>query len=263
MQGYVYFARRVLPLVVDSLPSFRLRIFGPGRSAVRAVPGIEVAGDLESNYSGAPFAICPLLGGPDIQSKIVGAMAHGVPVIAMGRPGQPSPIQHGVSGFIATSAREFSEYCLALAKDSALCRKLGQAARETVNKDYSPAILEERLSTGLKLGRLGRGAERCRPRPLAAAFSLADFPEELAGQRIVIFGAGAAGQNALRALPADSVVGFVDNDPAKCVRSPESLRERHQDMILVCSTHWPAITQQLVEMGFKPGRDFKIWRDPS
>jgi len=262
LQGYVYFARSVLPLVLDSLPSFRLLMFGPGGSAVRAVHGIEVAGvvrDLESIYSAAPFAICPLLGGPAVQPKIVEAMAYGVPVIAMGSAGQTSPIQHGVSGFIAASAREFSEYCLALSRDRTLCSKLGQAAHETIKKDFSPAILEERLSAGIKLGR-GRGPEQRRLKPLAAAFSLADFPEQLAGRRIVIFGAGAAGQNALRALPAGSVVGFVDNDPAKSVPSPESLRERHQDMILVCSTHWPAITQQLIDMGFKPGRDFKIWR---
>jgi glycosyltransferase involved in cell wall biosynthesis len=275
IQGYVYFARRVLPLVVESLPSFRLRIFGPGEPTVRPVPGIEVAptievpGDLESIYFGAPFAICPLLGGPDIQPKILEAMAYGVPVIAVGSAGsaaQSSPIEHRVNGYIAFSAQEFSEYCLALSRDRVLCSKLGRAARETVKTDFSPAILEERLSAGIKLGRLGRGPERRRPRPLAAAFCPADSPAQLAGRRIVIFGAGAAGQIALRALP--DVVGLVDNDPAKCgrlfeqipVRSPESLRDRHQDMILVCSTHWPAITQQLIDMGFEPGRDFKVWR---
>jgi len=268
IQGYVYFVRRVLPFIAESLPSFRLRIFGPGVYAIRAVPGIELAGvvdDLESIYMGAPFALCPVLGGPDLQAKILEAMAHGVPVIAMGGLGQKSPIEHGVSGFIAGSAREFSEYYLALSRDRALCSKLGHAARETVKKDFSPAILEERLSAGIKLG---RGPERRRPKPLAAAFCRADFPEQLAGRRIVIFGAGAAGQNGLRALPAGSVIGFVDNDPAKSgrvfeqilVRSPESLRDRHQDMILVCSSHWPAITQQLIEMGFEPGRDFKVWR---
>lgn len=52
-------------------------------------------------YQQAKFAICPLIGGTGQQVKIIEAMAHGLPVVALHNVSESSPIEHGVNGFIA------------------------------------------------------------------------------------------------------------------------------------------------------------------
>jgi glycosyltransferase involved in cell wall biosynthesis len=73
-------------------------------------------------------------------------MAHAVPVVALSNTSLGSPIVHGVNGFIANQADEFSYYCERLLKDRKLCKKLGRAARETIRQRYSQEAFTIRLS---------------------------------------------------------------------------------------------------------------------
>jgi glycosyltransferase involved in cell wall biosynthesis len=66
------------------------------------------------------------------------AMAHGVAVITLPGAARSSPIRHGQNGLVANNAREFAEYVVQLSRDRELCRRLGQAARETIASEYSP-----------------------------------------------------------------------------------------------------------------------------
>jgi glycosyltransferase involved in cell wall biosynthesis len=72
-------------------------------------------------------------------------MAHGVPVIALRNVAESSPIEHGVNGFIAENAEKFAEYAIQLWGDRELCRRLGEAARETIAKNFSQNSLVEKL----------------------------------------------------------------------------------------------------------------------
>lgn len=142
-QAYLYFAARVLPLVLNRLPHFKLLIIGSGCKKIMRVRGVELIGfvpDLSALYSVSNFSICPVLGGTGIQIKILESMAHGVPVIALRNVARSSPIRHGVNGLIAEDAREFAEYTIQLSCDRNLCRKLGDAARETIGEQFSPEI---------------------------------------------------------------------------------------------------------------------------
>ena len=80
------------------------------------------------------------------QIKIVEAMAHGVPVVALRDSAERSPLQHGISGLVANNADEFGDYTIRLWNDADLCRKLGDAARETIAREFSRTRLAERLS---------------------------------------------------------------------------------------------------------------------
>lgn len=148
VQGYLYFAARVLPRVLAQDPSFCLHVTGAVGEDLTPEPGIELRGfvpDLTSEYKHAPFLVCPILGKTGQQIKIVEAMAHGVPVIATSNAAAGSPICHGENGFVARDAEEFATYVLRLWQDRALCRKLGQAARAAISERYSEAVLERGL----------------------------------------------------------------------------------------------------------------------
>ena len=149
VQGYLYLAKKVLPLLKEKAPGFSLKVTGIRSDSVPAVEGIELLGfvpDLEPLYEACGFAVCPVLGGTGQQIQVVEAMANGLPVIASRYASESSPIHHGENGFIAGSAAEFAEYSARLWADRALCRRLGEAARETIATENSRPKLLEGLS---------------------------------------------------------------------------------------------------------------------
>jgi glycosyltransferase involved in cell wall biosynthesis len=149
LQGYCYLARRVLPAVRARAPSFRLRVIGDGCPCVTPVEGVTLDGfvpDLREAYRASRFAIVPVFGGTGQQVKLIEAMGHGVPVVAVRQAAEASPlIEHGVNGLIAADAAEFAEHMIRLWQDPHLCRAMGRAARESIAKHFS----RERLLRGL------------------------------------------------------------------------------------------------------------------
>ncbi|MEH2141975.1 glycosyltransferase [Nostoc sp.] len=149
IQGYLYFATKVLPLVLSQIPEFRLRVVGSSCQHLTPAEGIELLGfvsDLKPLYTESRFAICPLIGGTGQQVKIVEAMAHGVPVITLRNVADSSPIEHGVNGLIANNAEEFAEYIIQLFRNKELCHQLGQASRHTIVTNFNKEKLLENLS---------------------------------------------------------------------------------------------------------------------
>jgi glycosyltransferase involved in cell wall biosynthesis len=140
LQGAIYFTTKVLPLIIESIPDFKLRVIGAGGSRLAAIPELDVCGfveDLLPLYAQSGFAICPLIGGTGQQVKIVEAMAHGLPVVALINVAETSPIEHGVNGFIAHNAEEFARYTILLWSDRDLCQEMGKAARKTMEDKFS------------------------------------------------------------------------------------------------------------------------------
>jgi glycosyltransferase involved in cell wall biosynthesis len=77
-------------------------------------------------------------------------------------------------------------------------------------------------------------------------------------RRIVIFGTGAAGQQAYQQLhPKAAVIAFADNDTRKHgsvlhglpVVAPDTLRSQPRTRVVIASMHWPEIRKQLLGMG--------------
>jgi len=149
VQGYLWFAAKVLPLLRVNEPGFRLDVTGALSDHIAGQPGVVPHGvvpDLGGIYLQSRFAICPVFGGTGQQVKIVEAMAWGVPVVALAEPALESPIVHGENGLICSDHREFAEACLSLWRDEPLRRRLGNAARETVKRD----LLSSRYATRVR-----------------------------------------------------------------------------------------------------------------
>lgn len=148
LQGYLYFAKRVLPDVLAEIPSFELEVTGSCCQSVTAIEGIKLSGfvpDLRSVYQHAKFFVCPVFGGTGQQVKIVEAMANGLPVIALKAAAKMSPIEHGINGLIANDAVEFAQYVIQLWQDRTLCRQMGTAARAKIASDFSEQCLLDGL----------------------------------------------------------------------------------------------------------------------
>jgi hypothetical protein len=154
IQGYLYFVKRVLPQVRSKVNSFSLQVTGYCCEHVAPAEGIVFSGfvpDIKTVYESSRFLVCPVFGGTGQQIKIIEAMAHGVPAIALRSEAQSSPIRHGVNGLVANDAAEFADYVVRLWKDRELCRQLGHAARETIAAELSPSRLLEGLSLMVEL----------------------------------------------------------------------------------------------------------------
>jgi len=140
LQGLLWFARHVLPLVRKHESSFTLDAAGRPFAPWQADEGIVLRGlvdDLDELYRTSAFAICPLLTGTGEQVKIVDAMAHGLAVVATRSSASSSPIVDGVNGYVVDSAEAFADRVNELWRDRVLCRRLGEAARETVRTERS------------------------------------------------------------------------------------------------------------------------------
>lgn len=175
VQAYMYFVNKVLPLIRKELPDFELNVIGDGCKVLRPAEGVNLLGfveDILALYHDAPFAIAPMIGGTGQSVKILEAMANGLPVVSLNNSYQTCSVRHGVDGFTANNAGEFSEYVIRLYRDRELCRTFGEKAREGITKDYSydrivealkPVVEEaehprrkETATTGKSIGRKSR-----------------------------------------------------------------------------------------------------------
>lgn len=148
-QAYFYFVKKVLPKLQLELPEFVLEVTGSVCERVTPQQGIRLSGfvpDLDAIYAAARFLVCPIIGNTGQLVKIVEAMAHGLPVVALEAAAAGSPIQHGTNGLIARDATEFAEYCERLWRDAEMCRRMGAAARSTIATDFSRSKILNLLS---------------------------------------------------------------------------------------------------------------------
>jgi len=150
MQGYVYFVKRVLPRVLDKAPSFKLDV--TGSLQLPSIPGGHVVlrgflPDLALAFTAARFLVCPVFGGTGQQIKVVEAMAHGLAAVVLQSTAQWSPVRHRENGLVAHDAEEFAACVAELWNDPDLCRRLGQAARQTIEAEFSTERLLKTLET--------------------------------------------------------------------------------------------------------------------
>jgi glycosyltransferase involved in cell wall biosynthesis len=77
--------------------------------------------------------------------KLLQVMAAGKPVIASPVGANAQVVQHGVNGFLAGTTAEWVEALRRLADPQLRCR-MGEAARKTVEEQYSTAVVRPRLA---------------------------------------------------------------------------------------------------------------------
>ena len=78
--------------------------------------------------------------------SIRGAMALGLPVVASDLPAHRELVVAGTTGFLVKTETELLERCQELIDEDALRRRMGDAGRERLREDFSPARQISELS---------------------------------------------------------------------------------------------------------------------
>jgi glycosyltransferase involved in cell wall biosynthesis len=102
--------------------------------------------DLRHLYSNAKFFVLPSIS-EGMPLTVLEAMASGIPVVANNINGIPDIVQDGYNGLLA-EPRDIDSFMNAqqiLLKDAMLRKKMGQRARETVEKNYSWKTVAHRV----------------------------------------------------------------------------------------------------------------------
>lgn len=143
-----------LRAVQERVPDFRLRIVA---DAVPELPGLRIefkpwrADGEVAELHGFDVGIMPLKdslwnrgkGG----YKLLQYMAAGLPAIASPIGINADIVLHGNNGFLAANEDDWRDILLTLAANSELRRRIGQAARATVEKEYALDVYLERYVT--------------------------------------------------------------------------------------------------------------------
>lgn len=88
----------------------------------------------------------------------VEAMAAGMPIIGNMHPG--SPVEHGVNGFLSDDPAELRKFAQMLLENRQLAVKMGEQARKTAMKKFSPANFREGFFQSIETARRKRHSRK-------------------------------------------------------------------------------------------------------
>lgn len=143
----LWFARAVLPLVVQQAPDVRFQIVGmnphPRLDELRGQPAVEITGAVADTrpymYACAAYVIPMRIGG-GTRFKALEAMACGAPIVSTALGVEGIPVQDGQELLLADEPEPFARQVLRLLEDrrtsGELRRHLGLAARAFVERHY-------------------------------------------------------------------------------------------------------------------------------
>jgi len=100
-------------------------------------------------YRNARFLVVPSICFEAFGLVAAEAMSHGLPVIASRIGGLPEVVQDGITGLLFEPGKveELADKMKQLWGNPTLCRKMGQAGREKVIREYNEDVYYERLMT--------------------------------------------------------------------------------------------------------------------
>lgn len=141
---------RAMPKVRERYPDIRLLLAGDGpcRGELERLAGetgvagiIQFAGvveEVEQVYAALDLFVFPSLAEP-LGSSLLAAMAYGLPAVAAAGGATPEIITDQANGLLAPAADPagFADAVLRLLDDAALAGRLGDAARQTIERRFS------------------------------------------------------------------------------------------------------------------------------
>lgn len=144
IEGVLWFAREVLPLIHRALPEARLVIIGKrppeAVQALAADPRIEVAGyvaDPTPSLAQSDVFVVPLHAGGGMRVKILDAWLWGLPVVTTPIGAEGINVCDGENVLIAADAPAFARATLRLLTDPELNQRLRTNGRQWVEARYA------------------------------------------------------------------------------------------------------------------------------
>ena len=143
-EGAIFFAREVLPIVHRTLPNARFLIVGrrPDRRVeeLRHLRNVEVTGsvpDVRPWLARASVAVAPLRIAAGIQTKILEAMAAGLPVVATSRAVQGLTASVAEMILTADAPEQLAAHVVNLLRSPAETHQRGLEGRRRIACEYS------------------------------------------------------------------------------------------------------------------------------
>jgi sugar transferase (PEP-CTERM/EpsH1 system associated) len=149
----LYFYNEVFPLIKNAVPNAKFYVVGnhPPRkvSKLMSCGDVIVTGrveDVRPYFARSAVFVCPLRSGSGMQTKILEAMAMGVPVVTTSMGSEAfEEATVGRDIMVADDARRFAEKVICLLKDKELRQSVALNARKLVERKYGWSSIVKRL----------------------------------------------------------------------------------------------------------------------
>ncbi len=144
IDGIVFFAKQVFPILQRHFPDIILRVVGrapdPQVLALQSMGGVEIIGEVDNlnpYYQQCSACIVPLRTGGGTRLKILEAMAYGRPVVSTAIGAEGIQAQHDRHLLIADEPRDIGQAIVRLLTQRDLSRYVIKEARQLVEERYS------------------------------------------------------------------------------------------------------------------------------
>ena len=148
----VYFIERIFPLIKNKIHNIELLLVGSDPTIriqnLSQREGVNLIGqvkDIRIHLDSAGVFVSPIRYGAGIKTKVLEAMANGLPVVATRKGIEGIYARDGEEVLISDSPRGFAERVIRLLFDSKLREKLSQNARRLVEERYDFSKIAEQL----------------------------------------------------------------------------------------------------------------------
>jgi glycosyltransferase involved in cell wall biosynthesis len=148
---------RVFPLIRAKRPDAKLLIAGWQASLLdkyKSLPNVEIVEnvpDARSYFLRLQVLAYPLPKGSGMMTKVLEAMAYGIPVVTTSEGIEGFNADHGRHAMLADEDQDFAAHVLRLLNDRSARRSMRLEARDLIEREYSPAstvsILERVYAT--------------------------------------------------------------------------------------------------------------------
>lgn len=143
VDAFKWLLAEIWPAILQKLPNSKLYVVGKWSEAAKTQSSSQsviftgFVPDLAKTLRGG-ILLVPLRIGSGIRMKIMVAMALGVPVVSTSVGGEGMLLKDGEHLLVGDSVKEFADAAVRLSKDPALHRRLAEAGRAIVSKNFSP-----------------------------------------------------------------------------------------------------------------------------
>jgi Glycosyl transferases group 1 len=145
-----WFAAELLPAIRQRRPGFQLDMIGFCPDDVRAEltrPGLSFSGyveDLAGELRGYRGFVAPIDSGTGVKTKVLDAMAVGLPVVSTPLGVAGLDVEDGRQCLIAREPGDFAAAVERLSEDPEEAARIGSEARALVLRSFAPEVIAER-----------------------------------------------------------------------------------------------------------------------
>lgn len=154
VDGVVWFANEVLPLIKKEIPEIHFFVVGSNPTkevlSLSAFNGVTVTGyvtDTREYLIKATVVAVPLRIARGIQNKILEAMAMGLPLVATPQAFEGIDAKPGRDLLIEEKAEKLAKTVIKLVKEVSLRKSIGENARRVIENNYCWSKNLEKLDT--------------------------------------------------------------------------------------------------------------------